>query len=82
MIQLSALEAQVVRLAVGRRDAVIRGAEAQFKQDVAIVLAYHNVTDPLARFVGSEDGSVVIDLPRRDDPSCSSTAADGPSVQA
>lgn len=58
-IALSAVEAQLVRLAVGRRDAVIRAAEAQFKADVAVVLDAHGVSD--GTFVGGEDGSVTLD---------------------
>lgn len=57
-IALSPVEAQVIRLAVGRRDAAIRVAEAQFRADVAVVLTAHQVTD--GEFVGSEDGSVTL----------------------
>lgn len=58
MIALSAVEAQLVRLAVGRRDLALRAAEQQFAADVKPVLDVHQVID--GEFVGQDDGSVAL----------------------
>ena len=52
------MEAQLVRLAIGRRDAAVRAAHAQFQADVRVILDAHGVTD--GKFVGEADGSVAL----------------------